>query len=304
MYLKLFILLVLHISVGLCFGQSDKYAIPDSIATEVSKTKYKEVRDLTFALTKDLEDEEMIYRAIVKWISLNVEYKITDSEDGNEVIKRGVAKCAGYSLLVHEMCFHAGLQSRIVSGASRPGPSAVGKNLDFNSHAWNAVRINGEWFLSDVTWVTSSSDIVTGDYTYGFSEEYFLQTPEESIKMGHYPEDPNLMFLDEEYPARKFKKEPRCYKDYLMNGKEILDQEEVKGVVGRNLKIEIVKSDTVDYSEFRITYLSGKDWFATKPISMKEKGDKVVLKFNLKEVRSEPLFLKYKGQTYLGMRKR
>lgn len=130
MLLRYLLLLIGLLVVLVDFTQGKDYSVPDSIATEVSETRYKEVRDLTYALTKDLKDEEMIYRAIVKWISLNIEYKLTNSKDGNEVIKRGVAKCAGYSLLVHEMCFHAGIQSRIVEGDAKPGPSDVGKKLN------------------------------------------------------------------------------------------------------------------------------------------------------------------------------
>ncbi len=291
-------------ALGVIVAQDGQYAAPDSVAEEVSKTKYKEVRDLTYALTDDFEEDEMKYRAIVKWVSLNIEYKIIDSEDGNDVIKRGKAKCAGYSLLVHEMCFHAGLQSRIVVGDCRDELADIGQRLDFEEHAWNAVKINGEWLLSDATWATGWYDEENRETVYEFRDEYFLSKPEDFVKLGHYAHEEELMFLEETYPKNKYRKEPKYKGDYVREGKSLLYQDYQNGKVGRVYRVEVVKSDTLDYSAFKISYKEGEDWFVSRPMKMIDKGDRLVLKFDLREVKSNSLTFGYGGRYYFSMIKK
>ena len=55
------------------------------------------------------------------------------------------AVCQGYALLFYRMCNQAGIRARIVDGA------ASGSN-GREDHAWNIVRVGGQWYNVDVTW--------------------------------------------------------------------------------------------------------------------------------------------------------
>lgn len=285
-------------------GQDGKYAIPDSIANEVSKTKYKDVRDLTYALTDGLVDDEMKYRAIVKWISENIEYKVTDAKDANEVIKKGKAKCSGYSKLVHEMCFLAGIQSRIVTGDCRDDMEDIGQRLDFTEHAWNAVKINGEWLLSDATWATSSYNKETKESVYKFREEFFLAKPNDFVKLGHYAKDEELMFLDEKYSKSYYRNEPKYTGQYIQEGEAVIKTEKLKGTIGNSYKITVIKSDTLDYKDFKLAYKNDEYWLFTSPLTIKDKGDEVELIFSTKHIKARNLFFGYKSSYYFGVTKK
>ena len=52
----------------------------------------------------------------------------------------GLTVCQGYALLTHRMCEMAGIPSRILTGT-----------LDGGAHAWNLVRVDGQWLHLDVT---------------------------------------------------------------------------------------------------------------------------------------------------------
>lgn len=300
-YIIAFVLLILKIGG---FSQQNKYVLPDSIAELVSKKKYKEVRDLTFDLTRDLEDQEMKYRAIVMWCYLNIDYKLVNSKNGNDVLKRGVAKCAGYSQLVQEMCFHAGINAKIVSGDAKVTAAEVGKKLNFNDHAWNAVEINGVWYLSDVTWVKGITENEKGKEVTFFKDEFFLTDPLEFIKMGHFTKEKEMMFLLEKYSRRKYKNEPRYYGAYFETGHKIFDGTKVKGKTGRIFKLEVYKSDTINFEEIHLVYEQGKDNYGVHPYLIKEYEDKVVLLFDLKDIKAPDLVLWYEGSHFLGVRRK
>lgn len=52
----------------------------------------------------------------------------------------GLTVCQGYALLTYRMCEMAGIPSRILTGT-----------LDGGAHAWNLVRVDGQWRHLDVT---------------------------------------------------------------------------------------------------------------------------------------------------------
>ena len=63
--------------------------------------------------------------------------------------------CQGYALLAYKLLTEAGLEARIISG-SAGGP-----------HAWNLVKINGNWYHLDTTWNDPLPDVV-GRIRYDF----------------------------------------------------------------------------------------------------------------------------------------
>ena len=58
------------------------------------------------------------------------------------------AVCDGYSRLVKMMCDDMGIECRIVVGDVNGG----------GGHAWNLVKVDGQWYHLDVTWDDGGSD--------------------------------------------------------------------------------------------------------------------------------------------------
>ncbi len=79
----------------------------------------------------------------------------------------GKAVCDGYSKAFQLLCNRLGIECTVVEGTSKD-----------ESHMWNCVKIEGEWYHTDVTWNDSNENI--------YSERYFyLNLTTEDINTDH-----------------------------------------------------------------------------------------------------------------------
>lgn len=121
-------------------------------------------------------------KAIHDWIVINVQYDYAGLQ--NNSISRSaynadgallykLAVCEGYAEAFHLLCAKAGVQSYMMYGEA-------GNSVDgWDSHAWNVVRIDGQWYQIDCTW---DDPLVNGAVVTGrgnLSYTYFLLTDEE-----------------------------------------------------------------------------------------------------------------------------
>ena len=141
-------------------------------------------------LTQSLENDSLKVAAIYDWVTSNIQYdasfrrrKMGDTtltQEPNIVIERQKAICIGYAKLVRELCLLSQINCFIVEGKTKSNGF-----LDVEGHAWNAVKINGNWYLLDATW--GAADAV-------LKEKYFLTTPSVFIQ-NHLPDDPIWQLL-------------------------------------------------------------------------------------------------------------
>lgn len=102
------------------------------------------------------------------------------------VFLKGVAVCDGFSKAFSLLCNMEGLDCvRIVGSAVQYAAT--------ENHAWNKVKINGEWYLVDTTWGELSSG-----FTERLTHKYFLIT-DEMTKTSHIPNSNREKFFN--YPT-------------------------------------------------------------------------------------------------------
>jgi len=120
-------------------------------------------------LTRPFKTEVEKVRAIYYWIAVNInyDYKGYYSQNENEytwlvndVLKKRIAVCSGYSNLFKTLCDDAKISSKVIEGYSGP----------VLEHAWNVVRIDCKWYLLDVTWGST----LNNDYYFLCPPEYFI----------------------------------------------------------------------------------------------------------------------------------
>lgn len=124
----------------------------------------------------DLEKEEAVYR----WLVNNVDYDFTHQDIVAETPRTSyepygglvgrMAVCLGYATSFQLLMDLTGVECITVVGAA------------FNSeedHAWNMVRLNGEWYCVDVTWDANGREQLGGDYEW----RYFNITSDEMAQM-------------------------------------------------------------------------------------------------------------------------
>ena len=84
--------------------------------------------------------------------------------DAIGAVLEGKATCAGYADAYYMLCRMAGLDVRVIHGWVGDKPTEMEDQGRW--HAWNMIRINGQWRMTDVTW----DDHRDGTY----SDNYFL----------------------------------------------------------------------------------------------------------------------------------
>ena len=103
--------------------------------------------------------------------------------------------CTGYAYLIKELSNLAGLECEIINGY---GPTNKLKFNELNgpNHSWNAIKLNGKWYLCDPTWSAGFTNLSTFLFEYRFDESLFLMEPSEFFE-DHKPVDAQWSLLNE-----------------------------------------------------------------------------------------------------------
>lgn len=216
---------------------SQNFAKVDSVVRTYSKT-FATPEKIADLINKDFNRPEEKARAVYTWVALNITYDIkgmssaqkpisysygTEEEKSQieqkirldlakETLKKAKAVCQGYSTLYKVICDLVGLECEIISGTSKTKYTDIGVLPKIMDHAWNAVKINNEWRLLDVTWGSGYLDQSAGKYISEFNDFYFLTLPS-LFNLNHYPE--NRVWLLEGLTEKEFAELPLFYPYYF-----------------------------------------------------------------------------------------
>lgn len=118
-------------------------------------------------------------RYVYELLALNTEYvkNATDSQNIISVFLKQQTVCQGYACAVQYLLEQLGIQSVIVSG------TALG-----DAHAWNLIRLDGEYYYMDATWGNNGYQNGEGKETSFIDYNYMAMTTEE-MQMGHVPDE-------------------------------------------------------------------------------------------------------------------
>ncbi len=215
------------------------FAITKSIAGDFKKVdKYaRSVRksgnyiQLTKKLTTPFAGEEDKVRAIYVWITDNIrydwikfqknlrsggrKYRIHGKSKTDLMIKKqkirqkkinntyrsGKGVCEDYSRLFQAMCQSIGIKSIVINGNTRVSPNHIGSFPSRSNHAWNAVYINGKWYLVDATW--GAGYVKSGRFHKKFEDDFFMTDPSIFI-LSHFPDNPKWQLLKRPVSKKEF----------------------------------------------------------------------------------------------------
>ena len=167
----------------LSIGDTVLLAISDDYARAVDRREADAaIADMTeqvsLLVRDDMSDLEKTV-TITAYIVENMEYAYED--DGDTAVKdmwahcmagfamHGLGVCEAYAKSFMYLCLLNGVDCRMGSGyAGEP-------------HAWNYVKIDGEWYGADITWTDNSGDVASYDH-FGLSSEAIFKdhTPHSS----------------------------------------------------------------------------------------------------------------------------
>lgn len=169
--------------------------------------------------------------AIYRWLGQNIAYDTPALQSGQlpdqsaqATLLRKTAVCAGYANLFHALASAAGLQSEVVPGRSRdPGlETALQFSPEESNHAWNAVKLEGDWWLLDPTWGAGYLDD-GGKFVSQPNDEWFAVAPEIFV-YSHWPEDSQWQLLSEPITRAEFDRLPDLKPEFFALGFQLEDQ--------------------------------------------------------------------------------
>ncbi|MEI8084716.1 MAG: transglutaminase domain-containing protein [Paludibacter sp.] len=196
-------LILLNISIiyGKDFSKIDNQSktVPSNLKTAEEIAKY---------LTQNITSPTEKARAIYIWIAHNIKYDLAklnsnstyfnSQELVDDVLKNRKGVCANYAQLFHSCCQSVGVQSYVINGYTKQD----GKMANI-SHAWNAVKIDKQFYCIDITWAAGYLD--AGKYVHSFRDEFFMIKPAVFIKT-HIPFDPIWQFFNNPISNSDFEK--------------------------------------------------------------------------------------------------
>ncbi len=184
--------------------------VPPSVRALKSGPAEPYLEALVGYLVRDAPDAYTRARRIHDWIADNIAYDADGYFSGSylgteaeSTLASGKAVCAGYAGLFERMARIAGFEVEIVSGHGR----GIGFDVfddtppSGTDHAWNRIKIDGEWRLVDTTW--DAGHIKGRGFVRDYATDY-LFPPSEAFLHTHWPEDPADQLLDPPRTAAEF----------------------------------------------------------------------------------------------------
>jgi transglutaminase-like putative cysteine protease len=196
------------------------YPVIDAYARATPEAYARSLNTLADYLTAPARSDLGKARSIYTWILTHVSYNdaanpndfyTSELEYATRVLKSRKAVCTGYALLFKYMLLRAGVEARNIKGYARTQDTDAGLPIRRISHEWNAVKLDDDWYLFDLSWAGSTA---TGNRS---NDYYFLTNPETFIA-GHFPADPRWQLLDPVISKAEFDQYPKVHDAYFRLG--------------------------------------------------------------------------------------
>jgi transglutaminase-like putative cysteine protease len=204
--------------------------IPISTTTDTIAPASPSIAKLARRITSGETDDKAKAHAIYRWLGENIAYDVKALYSGelsykspDTVVLRQKAVCAGYAELFHVMSREVGLKSAVITGRSRSDEQGLPPVLRDSptNHAWNAVKIDGEWHLLDPTWgagyVNEQKAFVKKP-----NDEWFMVPPNVFI-YSHLPQAEEWQLLSKALDRTTFDSQPEVKPRFFTAGLELLE---------------------------------------------------------------------------------
>jgi hypothetical protein len=119
----------------------------------------KKIKRVVRRITNDDQSDLEKVKAIHDWITHRIKYDVKKYLQNDlsvrpvhKIIRRKRGTCAEYAACFVAMCEEADVVAIKVEGIAKNKDFDVHREMALADHAWNAVRIDGQWGLIDVCW--------------------------------------------------------------------------------------------------------------------------------------------------------
>lgn len=148
----LFLLFSLSLTIN-SFSQKDTSSTSFTLFSSLNH-KY-----LTNKLTKNCENDSLKIIAIYNWVTHNIKYDYNKYYKQslkyykpNKTLRKRKGVCQHIAELFQVMCNNAGIDCILIPGYSKELPFYEETTPYWTNHIWNAVNLNGKWYLVEPTY--------------------------------------------------------------------------------------------------------------------------------------------------------
>lgn len=207
------------------------FAKIDKHARQCPKTEQVSIESLSNYLQREAKSDIEKARAIFVWLTNNIDYdddSFNSGSDGDNsaegVLLNKKAVCEGFSNLFLALGQDMGLEIEKVVGYAKGYGYSPAIKFKETDHAWNIIKIGGNWRIFDATWGQGYGVNINGKLKSKkeFNEYWFNVDPFESI-FNHLPQDSQYSFVQPSLSLSSYEKFPNIDQAYFemgFNGKE------------------------------------------------------------------------------------
>ncbi|MBO0930400.1 transglutaminase domain-containing protein [Fibrella aquatilis] len=197
-----------------------RFDVIDTYARNAPEAYAKSLQSLSEYLTSPARTDLAKARSIYAWITSHVRYDMStytgasyasEIAYANRALQSRRTVCTGFALLFKQLLTRAGVEAITVKGFSRYADSQAGLPTGGIDHEWNAVRLDGDWYLFDLTWACTTAQ-------KGRPNDFYFMTDPQAFIAQHLPLQSRWQLLDRPVSKPDFDRFPKYYDAYFTLG--------------------------------------------------------------------------------------
>lgn len=285
------------------------FLIFSSATAQVEWEKYEPIvgysdsnpEKLARSITANYETEEEKIQAIYYWVTHNIAYdmklfekmkkskgdkKKYSAKEAKEKERKEVSKtlksrkgvCQQYSTVFQSLCEGVGIQCKFIGGYGKANPKKSGLG---GKHAWNAVYLDGNWYLVDATFSAGYVD-EKKKFHYSFDPSYFFSDPD-AFKLNHLPKQSKWQLTEDLIDKDTYKKAPGIGAGYFKHKLGILVPTTFKLSVEKGVPLVLSFTSPENLEELNVSSLRMAREITSE---YTKEGDRYTIVVNTDELKS------------------
>lgn len=196
------------------------YSAIDAYARNAPASAARSLKTLSAYLTAPAQSDLAKARSVYAWITSHIRYDenafsgqkySSETEYANRSLRSGKAVCTGFALLFKHLLLPAGIDVANIKGYARTFDSEAGRPIQRVDHEWNAVKLDGDWYLLDIAWAQTTAKADRPN-------DYFFLTEPVEFAANHFPLDTRWQLLNSTISKTQFDQFPKVYDAYFRLG--------------------------------------------------------------------------------------
>jgi transglutaminase/protease-like cytokinesis protein 3 len=284
MQIKYFSLLIMLFLLPMVFWAQIKPEVKETVDTY--QNEIDKVGLLAARINKDFNNDLDKVGAIYYWIANNIKFDIknyyskrkkysyhfryktqeekvrkiekADNKVTTSIFSKRYGSAKGFACLFKKLCNNAGISCEVVPGTYKSSFKYIGRKPGVVNHYWNAVKINGKWYLVDVVHGAGSVNEKSKKFESAYNENWFLASPE-NFFLNHYPAKTEWLFIEK--TKEDFALQPLFYSGYISSELRLVAPVlgEITSVLDNKLRIALREEKNIEPTGFSYSFFNGED---------------------------------------------